>query len=372
MGDGLRLDIGSTGKSVWVARIKVNGKYTTRKLGEAGPDCGKREARRLLAELRAKANSGELDSGKQVLKTTLTLGGMMKEWAADKSNQTRAKPWSVRHREKTEARIEKALSNLLEEPMETLKLPMLNTHLIGWVAEGNSRDTAGRVWSWVREAWDEQVNIGTLEYCPMVRKPDRLKVSKGGRFPSYGNKPKKLQALYRSIELSNRSRPIRHVGQLCILTGLRITEIRMLEAKDICEEEAWIPRERMKVKDARRKSPHFVVPLSEPALAIINDALEIADGGFLFPGPRTGTPISAEGVEKMYASFTNHEHTPHGCRTSLNSWALEQGYNPIACKTILDHAAFDDQTQTYADVAFLEERRKILTAWGTLITQSAS
>ena len=371
MGDGLRLDVGSTGKSTWVARIRINGSYTTRKLAAAGPNCGKREARNLLGDLKARAMVGQLGPGKRRTSGTTSLGQMMQGWAADKSNPTRSKPWSERHRDKTEARIKKALGVLWDEPMETLKLPVLNTHLVDWVMQGNSRDTAGRVWSWVREAWDEQVNIGTLEYCPMVRKPECLKVNKGNRFPSYGNQPNKLRVLYRAIELSQRSRSVRHVGQLCILTGLRISEIRKLMVPDVRGRDVWVPRERMKVKDARRKSPHFIVPLSSAAIAIIQDALEAADGGYLFPGPRTEQPIAAEGVEKMYQALTSRAHTPHGCRTSLLSWSVEQDYNPIACKTLLDHAAFDDQTQTYADVAFLDERRKILEAWGELITRSS-
>ena len=363
--NGLRLDISPKGKSVWVARVKIDGKYVTRKLADANEKCDRDDAWRLLREFKAMADQGEVK-----VKSSYTLGKMMTAWSDDKIDPGREKPWSERHHQKTVSRLKKALGDLWDTRMEDITLRGLNTHLIDWVGQGNSRDTAGRVWGWVREAWEEQVNLGNFEYCPLNRKPDRLRVRKGEGFPSYGADIPKLRKLYHAIRLSDHARSVRHVGQLCLLTGLRISEITKLELSDIRGNEIWVPRERMKVKDTRKRSAYFIVPITGSAQAIIDEAIEAATSECLFPGPRTGKPISSEGVEKMYAKLSGMAHTPHGCRKSLNSWAIEQGYSLQACKALLDHDVFSDVTQRYTVVELKEDRRQILTAWDGEITSS--
>jgi len=367
-GDGLLLQVSPKGKSTWYVRFKANGKWTMRSIGEASQTFNSTHAGRKAADLIEQAKSGEVTlRSEQVGSRKIdrgTLGGMVTHWADRMLSQG---TWTERHHVKTLERMEKHLAPLWEVKTAELTRPQITRHL-ETIA---SVDTAGRMFSWVKEALEDACDRGQLEFCVLGRKPKSLTVPKSRRNtrPSYGEDVDKLTELYKAITLSDASRSIRLAGQMVLLSGLRMGEVTHLrkEYYDEKNQQLVIPRAAMKETDHWRGD--FIVPLSAPAKEVVEQGVAAANGeGWLFPGPRTGKPVTHEGIEKLFQRLTNREHTPHGTRTSLKTWALHQGHSPIICRSLIDHATSSGADEHYDRTSFVPQRREILDAWAEVLT----
>jgi integrase len=257
--------------------------------------------------------------------------------------------------------MEKHLTPLWKVKAADLTRPQITRHL-ETIA---SVDTAGRMFTWVKESLEDACDRGELDFCVLGRKPKSLTVPKSKRNtrPSYGDDVEKLSALYKAIRLSDASRSIRLAAQVVMLTGLRMGEATHLRAEYYDGENGQlvIPRTEMKEQDHWRGD--FIVPLSPAAEAVIEEALETEVDGWLFPGPRTGKPVTHEGVEKLFQRLTDRQHTPHGTRASLKTWALHQGHPPIVCRSLIDHATSSGSDEHYDKTTFVPQRAEILNAW---------
>ena len=98
-GDGLLLQVSPKGKSTWYVRFKVDGKWTMRSIGEAGPTLNSTHARRRAADLIEQAKGGEVFLRSEQVGTRklnrATLGGMVTHWADRMLQQGN---WTERHR----------------------------------------------------------------------------------------------------------------------------------------------------------------------------------------------------------------------------------------------------------------------------------
>jgi len=122
----------------------------------------------------------------------------------------------------------------------------------------------------------------------------------------------------------------------------------------------------MKEKDDWRSD--FDVPLTDSLREILDDAKETAIDGFLFVGARTRKPITHEAVEKQFRRLTDGEHVPHGSRTSLFTYALEEHKaRKAVAQSLIDHATATGADTHYNAAEYYEERQPILTAWADLI-----
>ena len=290
-----------------------------------------------------------------------TFGALVNNWADSLLAQDR---WTSRHHEKTVARIELHMAELWGRPYADLSRVEINTHL----SKMESIDSAGQVFGWVKEALENAVDLGKLDFCVLGRRPKSFVVPKKHRNnrKSYGTDYPKLKALYHRIRLSDRSRSVRLAGQLSILTGLRLGEVINLHADYFDGEALVIPRDKMKEKDTWRKD--FTLPLAPPALEIINEAILVNGQGWLFPGPQTGRPISHESVEKVFRTYSNREHVPHGSRTSLYTWALELDTPLQLADSLIDHATSKGSGEHYDQTGYIPQRKKLLKEWAQLIS----
>lgn len=178
-----------------------------------------------------------------------------------------------------------------------------------------------------------------------------------------------MRELYRAVVQSDAARSVRLAGQLVLLTGLRLGEVRQLKIEHCHAERLIIPRQLMKTKDHWR--PDFSVPLAPAAAGVIDQAVESAIDGFLFLGPRTRKPISRESVEKLFKQLSLSRHQPHGTRRSLRTYAVEvlRVPTPVA-NSLLDHANESGVAQHYDSAEYFEDRRSVLKSWEQLITKN--
>ncbi|MBA4492103.1 integrase arm-type DNA-binding domain-containing protein [Paracoccus sp. S1E-3] len=153
--------------------------------------------------------------------------------------------------------------------------------------------------------------------------------------------------------------------EFLVLTAARSGEVRDAVWDEIdLDNRLWvIPAARMKAKRAHR------VPLSAPALTILNDARAFGDGSkVVFPGTRYGVPLSDMTLSKLVKEL-GFDADVHGFRTSFRTWVQEQtDYPREVAEAALAHAVGDAVEQAYARSDMLDRRRQMMDAWAEYLS----
>lgn len=350
-GSGLELHVGKTGVSSWKLRTRSDDKDTTVNIGSANAHHNERWARSRMTDIE---NGSAIEAG--------SLGSALEDWAESKLITKR---WSDRHYTKTLERMRKHCSGLWDLQMANLTRPVVVQEL----EKIPDIDTAGRVYSWIRECLETQVDRGSLKFCVLGRKPETLTLPKSqkNRHKSLEDDYDQLRELFRAIRLSDATRSVRLAGQVSILSGLRLGEVVILRTDYVKEDRIIIPRELMKVKDHWRKD--YQLPIPGELGSLIDAAVESAHEGWLFHGVRSRAPITLEAVEKQFRQLSQGRHVPHGSRRSLRTFAVEElkVRDPVA-DSLLDHATADGTAAHYEAAQYFDERASALAAWGNLLS----
>ena len=119
--------------------------------------------------------------------------------------------------------------------------------------------------------------------------------------------------------------------EFLILTGTRMSEMRFATWAEI-EGDVWcIPLERMKTRKPHR------VPLS-PRVVEILKGLRGQHPQVIFPGSRSNKPIDDNTIARVLHRLAG-PLTAHGFRSSLRTWAAEDGgFAPEIAEAALAHA----------------------------------
>ena len=122
-----------------------------------------------------------------------------------------------------------------------------------------------------------------------------------------------------TIEGSNATPAVKLAVKFLALTAARSGEGRGARWSEIdVDARTWtIPGERMKESREHR------VPLSDAAMAVLDNARALDNGsGLVFPSPRSGQALSQTGLSKLLQEL-GIDGTPHGFRSSFDTWAAE-------------------------------------------------
>jgi integrase len=152
--------------------------------------------------------------------------------------------------------------------------------------------------------------------------------------------------------------------EFCVLTATRRDEARNALWPEI-EGYTWtwiIPAARMKMERAHR------VPLSEHAQAVLQQIPAPKDSlakGRIFQG-RSGGGFGNSAMNDLLDDMRpGSGYTVHGFRSSFRDWAAEQtSFSHNACELALAHEVGSDTEQAYLRTDMLDERRKLMEAWG--------
>ena len=145
--------------------------------------------------------------------------------------------------------------------------------------------------------------------------------------------------------------------ELLVLTAARSGEVRGMRWSEV-EGRTWtVPASRMKAGREHR------VPLSDAALAVLDQAREYSDGSDLvFPAQRGGM-LSDMTMSKLCKSLALGM-VPHGARSSFRDWASERTSTPHAVMEMaLAHTIKDKAEAAYARSDLLDKRAVLMTAW---------
>ena len=127
-----------------------------------------------------------------------------------------------------------------------------------------------------------------------------------------------------------------------------------------------IPAERMKATREHR------VPLSEPALAILGKVNEAQVSDYVFPGQRSGKPLSVMALEMVLRRMGIEDATKHGFRSAFRDWAGNETHFPRElAEHALAHVIGDKAEQAYRRSDALARRRELMDAWSLFCDGSA-
>jgi integrase len=160
------------------------------------------------------------------------------------------------------------------------------------------------------------------------------------------------------------------VVEFILLTAVRSCEARGAQWSEIdFDKRTWtIPKERMK------KNREHIVPLSEPAVALLRRIETEKTSNFVFVG-RRGVGARVDGKPMCNASLWafvkravgDVEATTHGFRSTFRDWCGEQGVDREVAERCLAHSLGNEAEQAYARSQLIERRRPIMEAWGAFV-----
>ena len=361
-GETLFLNVAPGGSKSWVQRLTIDGRR--RDIGLGGyPLVSLAEAREAAFENRKLARAGGDPLAEKRRRRTPTF-----REAANAVHEANKPRWRNNHH--------------IASWMQTLErhaFPILGDMAVDRIGRedvlgvlapiwGEKQETARRVRQRIRtvlrwcqahghvehNAAGEAID-GALPSMPAVRQHLRA-------LP-YADVPEAL----RLAEASNASLAVRLAFRYLTLTASRPGEVRGATWGEIdTGAREWrIPGSRMKGGSEHRQ------PLSDAAMAVLEQAREIRDGsGLVFPSPaRPGRPLSDMAMTKLLRDVGLADRaTVHGFRSSFRDWAAECTDAPHAVMELcLAHAVGDSTERAYARSDLLEKRRALMQQWADFV-----
>jgi integrase len=119
-----------------------------------------------------------------------------------------------------------------------------------------------------------------------------------------------------------------------------------------------IPAARMKAGKEHR------VPLSDVALAVLQQMHETRHSDYVFPGGRDRRPLSETSLLMLLRRMRHGDITAHGFRSTFRDWAAEcTTFAREEAEMALAHAIPDAVEAAYRRGDLFEKRRKLMGAW---------
>lgn len=158
--------------------------------------------------------------------------------------------------------------------------------------------------------------------------------------------------------------------ELAIVTATRTQEVIGAKwAEFDLERKTWtIPAERMKAHREHR------VPLSDRAIAIIEEMAKGRHSEYVFPGARENEPLSnAAMLALLKRRMGRADLTVHGFRSTFRDWTAEQSNFPReVAEAALAHVLSDKTEAAYQRGDLFEKRRKLMQAWTDYVSRVRS
>ncbi|MEO8522812.1 MAG: integrase arm-type DNA-binding domain-containing protein, partial [Acidobacteriota bacterium] len=352
-GGGLMLYIDRTGARRWVLRIVAKGRRVDVGLGSA-LTVKLADAREEAARLRRIARAGgdplaERQKGRRAVPS-------FAEAARTVHGQLRPTFRNPKHAAQWLSSVERYAATIADRPIDAIgTADVLKALTPIWTSKP---ETARRVKQRIQAVleWGRAAGFcqGDNPAAAVTRVLPKVRASqKHHAAPPYGLVP----AFLRDLHETSAGRSTKLAFEWLILTATRTTETLRAEWSEIDRDaKVWtIPAARMKAG-----RPH-VVPLSDRALVILDEAAAIGDGGpFIFCG-RPSRPLSGMVFLMCLRSMERRDFVPHGLRSSFRDWSAERSRAPRdVVEAALAHRVRDKTEAAYFRSDLLERRRGLM------------
>lgn len=297
----------------------------------------------------------------------------MKQMVAEReanSFEVIAREWFVKHRSnwvdshanKIIQRFQRDIFPWLENvPIADITPPMLLSAIRRIKARG-SLDTAHRALNNCSQVFRYAVASGKTERDPSQDIKGVLPPAKTKHFPTQTD-PKRFGELLRMFNKYQGSLVVKSALRLAPLLFVRPGELRHAKWAGICFDKAeWS-------FITRKTETPIIVPLSSQALAILKELRPLTGHGiYVFPSARSDArPMSDNAVLAALRrmGISKEEATGHGFRATARTLLDEVlGFRADIIEQQLGHAVRDPNGRAYNRTTFLEERKRMMQAWG--------
>jgi integrase len=370
-GANLYLQVGPTGAKSWIFRYAFArrphqmglGPYPTISLAKARTKA--QAARELLADgLDPLAHRDEARlKARLAAAQTITF-----REAAQRSMDTHSSQWSAKHQRQWEqSLLDFAYPVIGDLPVNAIGL----THVLK-VLEPLWREkpqTAARL----RGRIESVLNWSTVREYRTGDNPARWKGHLQELLPKIGAAVHMAAMPYADIpDLMRRLQSEDTVAarslEFLILSATRHSETRKARWSEIdFKARTWtIPASRMK------SSREHKVPLSAPALSILDKLYRERQSDLIFPGFRTGQPLASKAMARLLDRLGIKDITIHGFRSAFRSWAAEQtSFAAEVAELALAHQVGSALERAYQRSDLFARRVELAAAWGSFCVGDA-
>jgi integrase len=363
-GDNLYLIFEKRGRPGWLLKYRLAGRPKTFSVGRY-PDVTLEAARAAAATARKQIKDGiNPASVRQSAKDAVyvaaanTFEKAAREFLA--KDDTKAKRTSDKHEW-----LFGLLTSLHPRSLTAIDAPLVLRVLEGIAASGK-REAARRCGQFIGRVFRHAINRGYCQINPAANLRGELPPVKTESHAGIID-PVQFGSLMQLVDAPGYSHATVYNGlRLLARTALRPGELRqgLWSEVDLTKAEWVIPAHRMKMR-----RPHLV-PLSTQAIAILKDQHRVSgDGVYIFPGVRTGRPMSdaGMGVSLKNMFIPAEAHVPHGFRVSFSTILNERGYDSALVELQLSHAKRDKVAGIYDRSQRVPERRTMMQDWSDMI-----
>ena len=355
-GGGLSLLVSPSGGKVWYLRKRVDGKEQMINLGQY-PAVGLADARRAASETSARLANG-LPAKKQV-SPVVTFGAVATEWMSLQAS--RHNPAYVR--DITQRLARHILPSLAGRPITEIT-PREILDLLQQVANGGLAETARRLRQYISRIFRFAVVTERAEHDPAAVLSDALPSPRRGRMAARTT-PAEVKAVFRACQYYAGAATVRNALLFQALTAARPGMVNAAEWSEMDLKAAvWtIQADKMKMRR------DFRVPLSAPALAILQNQAPISGGHqYVFEGRDRSRPLSGNTLRQALRSMGFLDHVPHGWRAAFSSICNEYGHRADAIELCLAHEQRDKVRAAYNRAELWDERRALMEWWANFLT----
>ena len=360
---GLFLRIERTGSRRWVQRVSVAGRQ--REIGLGSADLVTlAEARELAVSNKKLARAGGDPLAAKLERVAIPS---LNE-AIDKVIELNAPTWT---NAKHAAQFKSTLTNYVT--------PKLGKRSISDIQAADILSVLQPIWTTKSEtARRVKQRIGTVMKWAIAQgyRADDPTLALNQVLPKPNRKPKHRASLpytdvsdcLNVIKQSDAMLSTKLAIELLVLTATRSGEVRLADWNEVdLDAKTWtIPAERMKMKE------EHVIPLSDHAIVVLQEAKALGNAGLIFPGMRTGRPMSDMTMSKLVKEL-GYPVDIHGFRTSFRTWVQEQTNTAHeVAERALAHKTTNKVEAAYARSDLFEKRRKLMDAWASYLQRSSA
>jgi integrase len=380
-GEGLYLQVTGAGAKSWVYRYSLAGKAHWMGLGSAKlvtlkQARAKRDVERskiatgIDPVVVKKAAQKAARTAKQRGVKVITFKDCVETYLADHDESWR----NAKHRQQWRSTI------------ETYAYPVIGTAPVTAITAANivdilrpiwieKNETARRVRGRIEAVLDYAADPDDMAY----RNPAALTAQLRKKLPKLpaARQPKHHAALpYAEVgafmaALRERDSVAARMLEFTILTAARTGEALLAKWSEVdLAGRVWtIPAKRMKANKAHR------VPLSDAAIAVVEQMRAVQDGDYIFPSLRGGHLSNMAMLKVLQRMGQADLATPHGFRSTFRDWAGDKAKIEdarAAAEAALAHVVKDKTERSYARSDLFERRRMLMSMWATFCATPAT